>query len=332
MNHHFYCFLPGLLPESKFTFSKPFGNLACLLSKAQAYEAQQYSVEGQISQFFNLATKQLPAGALSAYYYDAIAVDNHHQVYCRVDPIHTRLDAHTVFLVESLTEALSLSETQEIQTQFNTLLADDHALSCQPKSWFFPLSQSPDVSVNPLWEVLGKSLHCRLPSGPEAAHFQRLATECEMILKSLSCNQQRLVDDLPTIDSLWFWGIGSLPFNPKTHFKTVFSNEDCIKGLAKCAGIQYADIPSVPNLHSEASEILLVDTALLHLMAKGDIEGWQNLIKTYDEGWAAFLLDGLQSGDIAKVTLNVGKNMSYTLTKKNLHYFWRRNKPLEYFV
>lgn len=331
MSQHFYCLLPGLLPESKISFDEPYPNLATLLSKAESRNKTVYSLEGQIIDFFQLPSPQLPAGALSAYYHDALPAVSE-QNFCQVSPIHTRLDAHTAFCIETLTESLAADEVLQLQSEFNKLLDDGHSLVCEKDAWFFPLSKMPDISVNPIWEVLGKSLHCRLPSGPDAAHFQRLMTECEMLLKSLKCHTQRLADQQPTLDSLWFWGLGPLPYFVQSQFQHVISNETCVKGLAKYANCQYSDLPNTPKLQSAVDNTLLLDTSLLRLMAKGDIMGWFKQIKAYDEGWIAFLLEGLQAGRIAKVTLDLGRESIYTLTKKNLNYFWRRKKPLEYFV
>tara|TARA_R110002110_G_scaffold404606_1_gene623084 strand:- start:94707 stop:95696 length:990 start_codon:yes stop_codon:yes gene_type:complete len=329
MSKNFHLLIPGLLPATQFKFEQSFQNLSQLLSKAQIKPQENLSLESQMIKFFGLVQSTLPAGALCALYYDVIERTQTDQNFCQVDPVQTRLDAHTAFLIQTLYSHLDSHETSKLKSALDILFDPTNQLNCQEDSWFCALTKMEDLSANPIWDVLGKSLHCRLPSGPDAATYQRLMTECEMLLSAQSFGTQ---DDQCHVDSLWFWGFGTLPEIINTDFDLVLSNEVSIKGLAKCANIGYAGLPKVPTLDLLGDNILLVDTTLLKLQTQGAITDWMDKIQDYDLGWMSLLLEGLRSGEVSSVNLDLGQDIHYKITKNNLHYFWRKVKSVESFI
>lgn len=322
MSKNFHLLIPGLLPEAQFTFEQSFPNLSLLLAKSKAKPQSKLSLDAQISGLFGLAASDFPAGALCALYYNKIKRDQTEQYFCQVDPVQTRLDAQTAFLTKTLYADLSSDDISAVKKILSVLFEPEYHLACQSDSWFCTLPQKADLLANPIWDVLGKSLHRRLPSGPDATTYQRLITECEMLLSTQEVD----------IDSLWFWGFGSLPKSVSTHFDLLMSNEVSLRGLAKCANIEHADLLDKPNIELSADNILLVDTTLLQLQRQGDVEQWIAAIQYYEQGWMTILLEGLNSGSVVSITLDFGQDIYYKITKNNLNYFWRRRKTLEDFI
>jgi len=322
MSKHFHLMIPGLLPDVQFTFGKSFPNLSLLLAKSKANLQSKLSLDVKISELFGLGESDFPAGALCALYYNIIERDQTEQFFCQVDPIETRLDAQTAFLSKTLYADLCSDDVSKLKKILSTLFEPKYHLRCQSDSWFCTLPHKPDLLANPIWDALGKSLHCRLPSGPDAATYQRLLTECEMLLSTQDMD----------VSSLWFWGFGALPKEVKTDFDLLISNEVSLRGLAKCASIECADLLENPNLESPARNVLLVDTTLLQLQRQGQVEQWIAAIQGYEKGWMAILLEGLSSAKVASITLDFGQDTYYKITKNNLNYFWRRRKALEDFI
>lgn len=319
--------LPGVVPEDQTEITPHYPHLSKILSRATAFRHSAYSLETHLTYLFGLKDQALPTGALGAYYHGLIDQDHPDQWFCRADPVEVQADAHTAFMKSTLYSALNQQDQQAVKSILESLLTPEVRLYQTPKEWYFALSKAQDLVTNPIWEVLGKSLHLRLPSGPDANYFKRLMTEIQMMFSDHAFNQER-VGKNKTLDSLWFWGFGKCPEQVICDFDLILSNEPSVGGLAKCAGVPFELLTDkVMPLPENFRKMLIVDTRLLQTLRQAGVEAWMNALSEYEAQWFEMILSSIQNQTLKKLILNLGKNALYILTKWQLNFFWRRVKP-----
>lgn len=332
--------VPGLIPDTKWMLNDSHTYLSTLLSRASVNEERVYSLEAILKQFFSISDDNLPIAALIAYHNNILQENEHNTHFCCAAYAHFQADAHTVFLKSVLNQQLKSSELAQIQALIAPYIEPMHQLLAleDEKIAVMRLSKGFDMMTNPLWEVLGKSLHMRLPSGPDATDMQRLMTELQMLLKNAPFNQARIGQSLATVDGLWLWGFGCLPKNVHSEFDLIISNETFMGGLAKCSKAKFCSLDERSNsesskaiLQSEFQNALIVDTRLLYALREEDVSTWQQLLKSYEDNWFSAIYQALENKKLSEVNFNFGRTKSYSLARHQLKYFWRRVRALEAF-
>ena len=326
---------PGLIPDTKWMLNEPHTYLSTLLSRASVNEERVCSLEATLKQLFSISDDNLPVAAFIAYYRNILQENERDAHFCCADYVHFQADMHTVFLKSVLNRALETSEHEQIQALIRPYIEPLHQLFAlqDEQNLVIRLGENLDIMTNPLWEVLGKSLHMRLPSGPDAAQMQRLMTELQMLLKNAPFNQKRLEQSLATVEGLWLWGFGCLPKKIVSEFDLIMSNESFMGGLAKCAQTTFASLEEEPQtlFQNKYQNVLIVDTRFLYALREEDITQWQQLLKTYEDNYFSVFYHALENKKLSEINFNVGRNKSYTLTRHQLKYFWRRIRSLETF-
>ena len=79
------------------------------------------------------------------------------------------------------------------------------------RRWYLRLPNVPDIVTRPPLAALGDHIDPYLPSGPERRFWHRLANDVQMVLHGTAINAARERRGEPPINSLWFWGAGTLP-------------------------------------------------------------------------------------------------------------------------
>lgn len=190
-----------------------------------------------------------------------------------------------------------------------------------PKRWYLHLRENPCVVFHSLHEVLGHDIHAYLP---DAKHWRSLLNEVQMALHESGINQAREARGELPINSLWFWGGGTLPAAEPSRFTKVWSDEPLAVGLAKLAGATHAALPS------DAQEWLnLANTPGEHLVVIQRLES--DFVERFNTQWAAPLCAALRGRMLKSLSLYVGHGSVFHINRSLLGRWWRRRRPLAFY-
>lgn len=349
MKRHLTLFLPGLLTEEstemgaqKTSLPEPFSALGQLLSRASCTTTLPSSVEQNIKIFFRGLNMHapLPAGALGALHHNLSTLISGQ--WCRVDLIECVVDQQTAYVLGNEQLILNAAQEKSLIEQLNQHLQQDGMIispvlreTAQPaaREWYCYVPSQHDVILNDLLEVMGKSLHNCLPSGPHQAYWHRLITECQMLLARSPLQINRLTPGATRVLSLWFWGLGPLPTEVHTLFDQVYSHDAIMGGLAKCAGITARGLPTHCEefLKTAGKNTLVADLRFMQYGKHQDYSSSSQLLHAYEKNWFRPLIDALNEGTLQSLTINLADGREFKITKKQLKYFWRRIQPLAAF-
>jgi hypothetical protein len=156
-----------------------------------------------------------------------------------------------------------------------------------------------------------------LSAGSQQAYWRRLFSELQILLYHHPINQRRQMEHKPLINSLWFWGEGTLPAPPLTAatWSKVWTDSAFAKGLTCWNRLPLAPIPV------NFSQCDWLSPAGQHLLIFPDLQ--DHLIEQWEQQWCQPLLNGLKAGSIAHVTIYSGQRR-FSINRKLLGKWWRR--------
>ncbi|SDQ30323.1 phosphoglycerate mutase [Pseudoxanthomonas sp. CF125] len=215
--------------------------LPAAFAKALAQADRQSGSAGeseQLRRHFQLIPDHWPVAALTR---QLDAGDAAQSSWLRVDPAHVAPDMGGARML-SHGEALALTaeDSAQLLPALRPLFGDaGFALDApRPSRWYLRL---PRESKLPAFaapdEVLGEDLFVHLPEGDLGRRWRALLTETQVVLHNHPWNAMRASLGKPAVNSLWFWGAGTLPDFVRTHYKQVKGNEILLRALAGAAGV-----------------------------------------------------------------------------------------------
>lgn len=324
--------LPGSIPEHKYFLTHELPNFSKILSRASVLDSQYYSYESNLSHIFNLE-ETLPVAALEALYRGDITQEDKQLFLCCADYVHFQSDANTVFLKTIPNTSITESEYEQLKLAVKNLLAPDYSFLNEHNTHILHVRhRNLDFMTNPLWDVVGRSLQLRLPSGPDSGNLKRLMTEIQMQMSSLSLNKKRIESGQKSIDGFWFWGFGNLPSVCHTTFDMIISNEEYIGGLAQLCHIPFVHLDTIEALNFAGhTNILIVDTRLVEAHSEGDENKWHQIMDKYEHKYFEPILSMLANKECFQFNLISGRQRNYKLTPARMNFFWKKIKCISEF-
>lgn len=330
--------LPGLFHTGgKFEQpSESFPSLFKLLSKATIVPDRPESFEGVLKQHFSgFSSKEIPAGALSAFAAGDIKADDNH-IWMRSDPVYLKSDAHSLYCYGNHHLQISNEEAQSLVEVLNEHFCEDglHIHMVTPYAWVIKLSEPQSMATNALADVEGQSIEPRLPSGPDALMWHKRLTESQLILERHPVNLARKQKGLLPINSLWFWGLGALPAKIDTYFDFVFANSKIMRGLCELSNTPCMDklesfddfIENLPNKAHHTCAV--IDTRFKRANNLTDMELRASLLETYEQNWFAPIANALVEGLVKTIYLDACHGRRFVISKRHFKYFWRKNAEI----
>jgi hypothetical protein len=243
----------------------------------------------------------------------------------RADPVHLSVGLDTLALAGDVLD-VSRAEAEALATTLNGHFGETLAFQTPfPERWYVGFPQAPDVHTTPPAAARGAALRDKLPAGAEATRFGALLNEVQMLLHEHPVNTEREARGAPAVNSVWFWGGGSLEVPRARPFSIVLADDPLARGLALAAGVP------ARRLAGNAGILLpfLPDTgnALLVLDASRGAE--------LERDWFAPLLAALEGGRIGMLSLHLAgadSLLEVETARSDLRYFWRARKPLESYI
>lgn len=289
-----------------------------LLSKGTP-ESVSKDLVSRLLDLFHLpvdATRDQPVAPISALGDDLDAASGW---WLRVDPVHMVADRDQLYLSASETLGLRQDEADTLMTELNLLYADEGWLfvAATPQRWYLRLPQALIMQTTPTVDAIGRRVGEILPQGKDALLWQRVMTEIQMLLHASPVNTRRTESGLLTVNSLWFWGGGSLPqILEGGEWSHVVADDPLALGLAKCHGISARKASS-----STLDSISTHEGCIL----------WQTnaeSLKAAEQQLFEPLLVMLKTGDLTELIIDLPGLARYRVDRMALRRWWRRRKPL----
>ncbi len=249
------------------------------------------------------------------------AGDAAHACWLRADPAYVRPDINGARLL-SYGEALGLN-TADAAALLKPLkpLFGDAGFPIDapaPSRWYLCLPQGaklPEFTAPE--QALGADLFDELPQGPEGRRWRALLSEAQVVLHNHPLNAQRAAAGLAPVNSLWFWGAGSLPDRVQSSFSRIASDDETLTTLAALGGVNVAAKPASWNGGATSANALY------------DLRDARDLA-VLEGQWFAPLLKAVADGSLAQLRFEFDDGARYDIARTQRWRFWRR--PLTSFV
>ncbi len=278
------------------------------------------------------ADGETPVAALSRLALDLISSDDK-GYYLRLDPVTLQADMSRVMLIRSGFAGFPVSYQQSVQEVVQQVMlqpGETEALDLQAVGdyWTIRLPVHPGVSFTSLDEALGADVSESLPEGIPGRYWKRLQNEIQMALHASEANERRRQRGAALINSVWFWGGGSLPQAlDHNFFEWVYSADPVSRGMATLQGMQAIDLQDLPangRWHDKANRgSILVDWAV---PPSSSVNASQVLTPENLEVFCTGLITQLKQQG-GRVCLHSPEG-SWCLRARDLWRFWPRLKPL----
>ena len=306
-----------LLPESRWFSgqSMPPG-LARALARADRLPDDGPGERLQLLRQFEVLPRGWPIAALTR---QADAGDAAGSAWLRADPCWVRPDINGARL---LAHGDALQLTQDDVDAFLPALRPvfgDAGFTLDaplPARWYLRLPREAKLPMfaEPA-EALGADIFDYLPgadASTEGRRWRTLLSDVQVMLHNHPWNARRSAAGKAPVNSLWFWGGGTLPDHVATPYRTVVSDDAVLRALSAAANVPPDALPlrfalaSGPQLIDQRDAR---DLAALH------------------ENWLQPALLALGRGTLARLRLDCADGIGYALTRGQRWRFWRRPLP-----
>ncbi|MEO5573096.1 MAG: hypothetical protein ABIR48_01215 [Gammaproteobacteria bacterium] len=282
--------------------------------------------------------KNLPVASITHALHNPEQNDDY---WLRADPVYMRTASDRVMMMGNDFLAITRQEAALLGQELAPLF-DAYGLQLtmpEPKCWYLRLPNDPGLFWHALSDVRGHDIHQYLPvdidSKTNARLWRRLLNEAQMLLHDSTVNHARIARGQLPVNSLWFWGGGTLPHIAHRRFAQVWGNDALTLGMAKfsatphtptpisgCHWLQQATIPGRHLVIVEAvADFTLPDETDDGLTRKNNIE-------SLNRDWFSPLLAALKSRQLASLHLYTCNGTVFQATPKSIARWWKRPRSL----
>ncbi len=341
MDKTLHLLIPGLLPAAAAIRPDTLPALPALerlLARADVTRGATQGLEAILFELFHAEPAaeggggDLPVAAVTRVL-DLGVVDN--GWWLRADPVHLRPERDRLILLDANLLDLTQDEASRLAAEIAEVFQADGFLlkAPRPGRWYLRPPHAPKLLTTPLPAVAGRDIHPYLPQGRDGMAWQTLLNEIQILLHSAKVNEERERRGKPAINSLWFWGGGSLPRIAPADWAAVWSAEPLALALARLAEVPAHALPSgfeewQRAAAAEQGEHLIVLDLARTATQYGDLETWGAIMAELEARWFAPLFEALRQGVLAAATLVADSGQRFYLTPSRSRRWWRRRRPL----
>ena len=222
--------------------------------------AARGAAEAGRAALFDILPRGWPAAAVTR---QTDAGDAAHAAWLRADPAYVRPDINGARLLavgESL--GLDAASADALLRPLRPLFGDAGLPieAGRPGAWYLRLPPgSPLPEFTAPDDALGGDLFDHMPSGPDGRRWRALMSEAQVLLHQHPLNAERQAKGLAPVNSVWFWGAGTLPDRVATAFGAIYTPDATVQAFARIAGAraeplaawQAGDVDSAYDLRHE---------------------------------------------------------------------------------
>lgn len=218
----------------------------------------------------------------------------------RADPGFLRPDMASARLLACGDLGLTQSEADEYIKPLRTIFGDMGVMisAPTPSRWYVEISKETRLpAFSPPDKVLGDDLFQHLPEGDAGRRWKHLLNEAQTVLHNHPLNAERIRAGKLPVNTLWFWGGGSLPDSVRLNknVRFMYSKDLLVQALAKRVPVDCAPPQSFPVARATAGTIVdLRDADDAALVFERNIEPLMQRQKRAGFALALQFADGLR--------------------------------------
>lgn len=240
--------------------------LAKALGRADRRQADAGEA-AQLARYLTLLPQGWPAAALTRLL-DAGEDDARRSAWLRADPAHVRPDINGARLLGvGVTVGIDQADVEALLPALRPLFGDAgfQLDAPHPARWYLRLAAgTPLPAFSSPHDALGDDVFDHTPRGDAARRWRALESEVQIVLHNHPHNSARLASGRVPINSLWFWGGGTLPDAVSAAAPTVYSDDPAVLGAARLGKLQGMPLPATPAIDRDA---------LIDLRGQRDVRG-----------------------------------------------------------
>ncbi len=328
--------LPGLLQAvDQATETASLPAISRLLSRASSACPDVRTFEQVALEWFNVRSTNGESAAAQLGHrieFGPQNPSNPDQTLFRADPVYQQIDLHSILLGDPGLLELSTDEAHALIESLNHHLAGDGiSLSCQAaQRWYLHTTDKLELQSTPLAAAIGRNIAHTNAVGGDTGKWQKLLTECQMVLFDHPVNRQReLAGKLP-VNSLWLWGEGALPeHTPDAVTRKAYSDDFYVRSLADFTAATTAATDEI-NFSADTA-VLIADRSFQTAVNTGDGQLRSRTLASLDQQIFQPLWRNLSSSRMRQVNLWTGTRW-LQINARARHQFWRRTQPFETFI
>lgn len=236
----------------------------------------------------------------------------------RADPVHLLADGNRLILFGPEMLGLEGSEADCLLELLNDGLAADGITfkrGISASRWYVSKSNTGAAWGHSPRVLSGQVLEPHTEGLGQSVELNRLMTSVQMLLHESPINVSRESRDKRSVNSVWFWGFGSLPLQTKGDLSIAIGSDDLVAAAAHFCGIEYLQEVPVKDfgLFERGGSLVFVD----------DSEFSQSeLIRFEQEIFCPAKLSVREGRH--KILRVVTRTRTFVLTRLRWWQFWRR--------
>jgi hypothetical protein len=299
-----------LLPAAaRFGGQQAGADVARALGRADRDHAGEEGRRAQLRRHFRLTPDHWPVAALTR---QMDAGDAAGSGWLRADPAYVRPDINGARLL-GIGASLGLDEEDRAAfvPALRPLFGDaGFAIdAAHPSRWYLrlpPGAKLPEFAEPT--DALGADLFDHLAEGSEGRRWRTLLGEAQVVLHNHPRNVQRAALGRAPVNSLWFWGGGTLPDAIESRHAAFHSGDEVALALADAAGIARA----LPDRFAMDSNDAVLDLHGAHDLA------------ALERDWLQPACLALRRGGLQGLALDFADGRQSMLAPGQRWRFWRR--------
>lgn len=259
--------------------------LARALGRADRLPSGEAGERAQLLRQFDLLPRGWPVAALTR---QRDVGDAAPDAWLRADPAYVRPDINGARLL-AIGDGLRpvQADVDAFLPALRPLFGDaGFALDAPvPSRWYLRLPRG--ATLPPFAapdDALGDDLFEHLPDGVEGRRWRALLSEAQVLLHNHPRNAERAAAGLPPINSLWFWGAGTLPDRVRSPHARLRTNDTLLDALAQAAGIRKDAAGGEGDVLIDYRALSAFDDAFLDWIASATAGKFPRLVLDFADG------------------------------------------------
>jgi hypothetical protein len=251
----------------------------------------------------------------------------------RADPVHFLVDRDRATLHDTAVLRVTRAEADALVAALQAHFESDGLAFAAPvpERWYVRVPPAEMPATTPLDEAVGRDIVGLLPRGAGRINWPGAFTEAQMVLGAHPVNVARESRGEPAINSVWFWGEGTLPACVEQRYKRIHSNDAYARGLATLSNAALA--PGAASIAAvegpESDDILATVESASLAWRRGDAAAWTQAARDLDAAWFAGLGDAIKRfGRVRVVLPSAGGARVASLTPASRWRWFRGRAPL----
>jgi hypothetical protein len=248
------------------------------------------------------------------------------------DPVYLKPDMDRLLLFDHRALRIERGEAEVLVDLINAHFAEDGWRVCLSASdrWYLRIPETPALRTRALYDVAGRNIYPFLPTGADQRRWRAWLNELQMLLYHAEPNRLRRDQNWPEINGLWLWGAGRVAGPVNGRWDCICGPSPFAKGLAQLSGARYLDHHTDALAQASGRCMILLDRLLYPLM-DGDKDAWEKALGECEALFAG-VLTRLRDRFLDVVWIYPCDGSRYRLTPSLLRRFWRRSKPLDFWL